>query len=480
MALGSIEHLQHYFTKTGLIAKKESNAQRKGLVPAIGSLSAHVKANPSLSGLPNSTSPYRPHFSTHLSLHSRLMSRRSRSFRSSNNSGGYAPTVTRDSGLLSANGQAAPSSGFDALRTLKMTTHATRSVRSHLLSLLDEYGHTQPRQVSARYRFPRAKPQKRRAFFSRTDRTDPLARIRRAVLDVLPLLRELEKSARVPLSDDAYDAGSDRRVVLSLRHAGWRMARVDPSLDEAEDEFNVDEENEWLPWQRWDERFIEGIENQRGGVAQYLDIDEVLFCGSRTSGLGIRAGTCDAEGDTRARERALRATGGVREHANMFDSMRDLVMEEPGELQTLVEEDGNGNEGDGDETSGVVEDHLPRWARWSTFPDDPLMHTHVLLVAFLPTSSAQFARSSRSGKPWGYINTDSIQPPNSFHLDNLSDLASSPLLTRNHALRLRIPRGEIVRSLHPNRPSPRHLPRPFDFPPQRLWHKQTPPAATSS
>ncbi|KAH8981235.1 hypothetical protein EDB86DRAFT_3087282 [Lactarius hatsudake] len=456
MALGSIEHLQHYFTKTGLIAKKESNAQRKGLVPAIGSLSAHVKANPSLSGLPEldlplspalldpSFPPFTPYVKT---------------------SGGYAPTITRDSGLLSVNGQAAPSSGFDALRTLKVTTHATRSVRSHLLSLLDEYGHTQPRQVSARYRFPRAKPQKRRAFFSRTDRTDPLPRIRRAVLDVLPLLRELEKSARVPLSDDAYDAGSDRRVVLSLRHAGWRTARVDPSLDEAEDEFNVDEESEWLPWERWDERFvrssgwpymedfkIEGIENQRGGVAQYLDIDEVLFCGSRTSGLGIRAGTCDAEGDTRARERALRATGGVREHANMFDSMRDLVMEEPGELQTLVEEDGNGNEG-GDETSGVVEDHLPRWARWSTFPDDPLMHTHVLLVAFLPTSSAQFARSSRSGKPWGYINTDSIQPPNSFHLDNLSDLASSPLLTRNHALRLRIPRGEIVRSLHPNRPS---------------------------
>ncbi|KAH9035832.1 hypothetical protein EDB84DRAFT_1577900 [Lactarius hengduanensis] len=45
----------------------------------------------------------------------------------------------------------------------------------------------------------------------------------------------------------------------------------------------------------------------------------------------------------------------------------------------------------------------------------------------------------------------SAQPLNSFHLNNLSDLASSPLLARTHALRLRIPGREIVRILRPSR-----------------------------
>ncbi|KAH9017769.1 hypothetical protein EDB83DRAFT_2528544 [Lactarius deliciosus] len=411
MALGSIEHLRHYFTKTGLIAKKESNAQRKGLVPAIGSLSARVKANPSLSDLPELDlppspalpAPSFPSFTPYVKIRDRPGEPLARS---------YAPTMTRDPGLLSVNEQAAPSSGFDTPRVLKVTTYATCSVRNYLLSLPDEHGHTQPRQVSARHRFPRAN---RRNAFSGTDRNDPLARIRRAALDVLTLLRELEKSARVPLSDDALYASFS----VSVMQVGGQRESI-------------------LVWtKQWDERFvrssgwpykqdfkIEDIEKQWGVVAQYLDIDEVLFRGSKN----IRAG----------RERALRATGGIHEYTNMFDSMRDLVMEEPGEPQTLVEEDGNENERDGDETSGVVEDHLPRWARWCTFPDNPLMRTLMLLVEFLPTSLLHQLPGLESP---GAINTDSIQPPNSFHLDNLSDLASSPLLTHNHALRLHIPGG---------------------------------------
>ncbi|KAH8983050.1 hypothetical protein EDB86DRAFT_3085690 [Lactarius hatsudake] len=48
----------------------------------------------------------------------------------------------------------------------------------------------------------------------------------------------------------------------------------------------------------------------------------------------------------------------------------------------------------------------------------------------------------------------STQPLNSFHLNNLSDLASSPLLARTHALRLRIQGREIVRILRPSRYRP--------------------------
>ncbi|KAH8987165.1 hypothetical protein EDB92DRAFT_2116152, partial [Lactarius akahatsu] len=49
------------------------------------------------------------------------------------------------------------------------------------------------------------------------------------------------------------------------------------------------------------------------------------------------------------------------------------------QMQTFVEKDGN-------EDGGDSNDDLPQWARRSVFPDDPLMRTHVLLVAFLPTS----------------------------------------------------------------------------------------------
>ncbi|KAN0118883.1 hypothetical protein V8E52_004655, partial [Russula decolorans] len=64
-----------------------------------------------------------------------------------------------------------------------------------------------------------SEPQKRRVS-SGTARMDPLACIYRTAMDVLTILRELEESAHVSLSDDAYDASSDHssqsRVALSL------------------------------------------------------------------------------------------------------------------------------------------------------------------------------------------------------------------------------------------------------------------------
>jgi hypothetical protein len=62
---------------------------------------------------------------------------------------------------------------------------------------------------------PRCSPlvsRKKWRVSSGTDRTDPLVRIRSAALDVLTVLRELEESAHVPLSDEAYDASSDRSM----------------------------------------------------------------------------------------------------------------------------------------------------------------------------------------------------------------------------------------------------------------------------
>jgi hypothetical protein len=53
-----------------------------------------------------------------------------------------------------------------------------------------------------------SEPQKQRVS-SGADCPDSRVRTRRAALDVLTLLRELEENVRVALSDDAYDAGSD-------------------------------------------------------------------------------------------------------------------------------------------------------------------------------------------------------------------------------------------------------------------------------
>lgn len=501
MALGSIEHLQHYFTKTGLIAKKESNAQRKGLVPAIGSLSAHIKANPSLSGLPELDLPPSPALPAPSFP---LFTPYVKTFEVDPEN--LRPGVTQDlsvvedvwrlradddaqppdPGLLSANGYAAPSSGFDVLRALKVTTHAIRSVRNYLLSLPDEHGHTQPRQGFRPTSLSTSEPQKRRVS-SGTDRTDPLARIRRAALDVLTLLRELEESARVPLSDEAYDAGSDRssqsRVAsptelsdvptdasfsVSVMRVGGRRESI-LVWDEEEDEFNVDEESERVPRERWDERLVLGsgwlykqdlkigdLRKQRSVLARYLDtVDEVLFGGSKS---GVRGWVYEQERAARKEkpERESRGKGRrssaplpnldptapntgttARGHsarrvvsANMLDSVRDLVVtEEPEELQTLVEEDGN----DDDETSSVGDDDLPRWAKRSAFPDDALMRIHALFVALLPASLLphlpgpqdrfEFLNALSSGqllclaynagvrqsrKPWGYVNSDSI------------------------------------------------------------------------
>ena len=399
-----------------------------------------------------------------------------------------------DPGLLSANGHATPNS-FDVLCALKVTTHAIRSVRNYLLSLPDEHGHTQPRQGFRPTSLSTSEPQKRRVS-SGTDRPDPLARIRRAALDVLTLLRELEESARVPLSDDAYDAGSDRssqgRVAsptelsdvqtdasfsVSVMRVGGRRESI-LVWDEEEDDFNVDEETERLPRERWDERLVLGsgwlyrqdlkiddLVEQRGVIARYLDtVDEVLFGGGKS---GTRGWVCEQERAARKPERETRAKGrrssapplnlddaaapitettasghSARRVSSgkMMVAMRDLVLtEEPGELQTLMEEeDGDGDnddddEGEDDEVSSVDDDDLPRWAKRSAFPDDPLMRSHALLVSLLPASllphlpgsqdRAAFLNALSSGqllclayntgvrqsrKPWGYINADSI------------------------------------------------------------------------
>jgi len=155
--------------------------------------------------------------------------------------------------------------------------HAIRSVRNYLLSLPDEQGisTSQPWQTFRPASLSTTEPQKRRVSSDATH-TDPLVRIHCAALDVLTVLRELEESALIPLSDEAYDVGSDRSLplrVLSLTELSdvpinesfsvsvMRVGRRHESIlvwDEEEDDFNVDEEDERVPWERWDEWLVLG------------------------------------------------------------------------------------------------------------------------------------------------------------------------------------------------------------------------------
>ena len=158
-----------------------------------------------------------------------------------------------------------------------MTTHAIRSVRNYLLSLPDEQGisRSQLRQSFCPSSLSTSESQKRRVS-SDSRRADSLTRIRRAALDVLTVLRELEECARVPLSDGTYDAGSDRsshsRVAsptelsdvqtdasfsVSVMRVGGRRESI-LLWDEEEEYFNVDEESERVPRERWDERVVLG------------------------------------------------------------------------------------------------------------------------------------------------------------------------------------------------------------------------------
>jgi hypothetical protein len=101
--------------------------------------------------------------------------------------------------------------GFDMLRALKL--RCTRSIQNYLsmLSLPDKYGasRSQPRQTFRLASLFTSEPRKRCISSGPgTNCTDPLARISRAALDMLTVLRE--ESAHVPLSDDAHDTSSDR------------------------------------------------------------------------------------------------------------------------------------------------------------------------------------------------------------------------------------------------------------------------------
>jgi len=240
--------------------------------------------------------------------------------------------------------------------------------------------------------------------------------------------------------------------------------------NEEEDDFNVDEEDERVPRERWDERLVVGsgwlykqdlkIEQrgkQQDTVAQYLDtVNEVLFCGAKG---GVRGWT---SGKERVEKLEREARGKARKSSvpfpemvsivsepatepvgsgdsarrvasvDMLDTLQDLLItEKPKALQTLSE--GEHDYVDYADGPTVDDNDLSLWAQRSAFSDGELSRTHTHLVALLPAfllprlptspdrgnllnalSPGQLlcvaynigVRQSR--KPWGYINDESI------------------------------------------------------------------------
>ncbi|KAL1743809.1 hypothetical protein HDZ31DRAFT_64685 [Schizophyllum fasciatum] len=374
MMLGSIEHLQHYFTKTGIAAKKSALATHKGLVPALGG-TLHIRNTSSISrellGVDLPPSPVVPppverQFPTVLKYETDPDS--------------LLPGVVDDLNAVSqawAINETPPPTPFDVLGALKTTTRAVRAIRNYVLSLPDESAGTLRAQYRSKQLGPGAIKQK---YNDPSQQQDPLTLIRRSALSLLEVLRELEERSRLPLTDDAYDAQSeggssaqragastpdaasspanglgivdlpsdrdadgfltagDTSVSYSLIQVGGRMERVPVWEDEDEIQWDEDDEGK-RKREGWDERLVidhgwlykqdiklGDLVKERTAVSKYLDqVDDVLFEGKQGEERGWdRAGRRLAQ-RTRSRLANRRASAGLAENKKVSSIFSGLA-----------------------------------------------------------------------------------------------------------------------------------------------------------
>lgn len=314
---------------------------------------------------------------------------------------------------------------FDVLATLKLTTHLIRSVRNYVLSLLDDSVIPAAEQPNFRPRTFTPVPVKR-SVSNPSSSSEPQARIRRSALDVLTVLRALEETSRLPLSDEAYDAQSDHissrdtngsrspapshtplasedgdhehehahdvSFAISVVSIPGRPEGV-PVWDDEDTYDNVDEDQEGKR-DVWDERLVLGggwlyrqdirladLTKEKEAVNKYLDIvDEVLFHGSTPDGKRgwVREQEererAEREGKTKGRRTSLgRQT--IREEASPDRGSDNGVFEASVRDMTISEE---AEEDEEDEEGGSIDDqHLPEWAKRSRFTEDALGTTSI-------------------------------------------------------------------------------------------------------
>ena len=441
MTLGSIEHLQHYFTKTGIAAKSKyvpplSSAPRDSavqspskrldsrLVPAIGGLASLRTSKASLGSIvdfelppspaiPEIRQPAFPHVKTYQT-----------------DPQAFLPVVVEDLTAVtrawSIHNTRGPSSTLaprviDVLDILKTTTYAIRSVRNYVIALPDESAGTLRSQY--RNKVAATAPVPKRNAPLQKPQLDPLSLIRKSALEVLAALRELEERSRVPLSDEAYDAQSDRgssqgQPPLSRGPSPAVMSddesdlpHVDPDMSISfvhvlgrnesvpvwEDENDLDtpslSEEEREKREHWDDRLVLGsgwlykqdvrladLGKEQDVVRRYIDlVDDVLFGGTKDGKRGWeREGERSAKKARDGRGQNRRVSAGdvftsqfppdaprsgrrVVSTSGILDSMRSMSLsEEPEDMETLSE------------AGSVDENDLPDWAQRSMFADDPV------------------------------------------------------------------------------------------------------------
>ncbi|KAF9467620.1 hypothetical protein BDZ94DRAFT_1248563 [Collybia nuda] len=446
MMLGSIEHLQHYFTKTGIAAKKNPLAKpHHGLVPAIGG-PTHIRTSPSISSsfvlppspaIPVSAQPaFPPYVKTYETDPESLL-----------------PGVVEDlaavsdAWLLSQGGERKTDAPIDVLAVLKITTRAIRSIRNYLLSLPDESAGTIRAHFRPKILGP-GKPQHHSSTpASSSSQPDPLTLIRRSALEVLTVLRELEEASRLPLSDDAYDAQSDNAggshstapspnnateelppdtetgidpdssVTFSLVQVQGRYESVPVWEDEDDGSFPVGglDEEEKEKREHWDERLVLGsgwlyrqdvtldeLTKERTIVGAYVDVvDEVLFEGKKTEGAERgwereRRKVVEKEdrGLSRAKGRrvsAMESSGRGSPMLAVSDGGRRRVSTGMLDMMSGVSlteepEDMEDIHEDDEAEESVDDEELPAWAQRTTFVNDDLGRAHAILSTFLPSN----------------------------------------------------------------------------------------------
>ena len=431
MTLGSIEHLQHYFTKTGIVAKakyvssfsfsplppttvdspsKKLNGQ---LVPAIGGLASLKTSRPSLGSImdfelpPSPVVPEirQPAFPPHVKTYQ-------------TDPEAFLPVVVQDLSAVtrawSTRDPTQTSHVIDVLDILKTTTHAIRSVRNYVIALPDESAGTLRTQY--RNKVAASAPVPKRNSAQQKSQFDPLSLIRKSALEVLAALRDLEERSRVPLSDEAYDASSDRGSSQE-QHSQSRGASPAIMSDDESDLPHVDPDmsisfvhvqgrDESIPvWEdendsvseeekreHWDDRLVLGggwlykqditladLGKEQDVITRYIDlVDDVLFGGTKD---GKRGWEREAEKsakrsrDGRGQNRRV-STGDVFTYqfppeprsgrrvvstSGILDSLHSMsLLEEPEDSETLSE------------AGSIDEDDLPDWAKRSLFVDDPV------------------------------------------------------------------------------------------------------------
>ncbi|KZS95236.1 hypothetical protein SISNIDRAFT_452590 [Sistotremastrum niveocremeum HHB9708] len=470
MALGSIEHLQHYFTKTGLAAKHQPLKPSSNARPALGSFDSHKQTTDDHSILeepdfifPETPAPpsihapsFPPFVKTYEVDPDQLRPAMiddldvvARTWRLPPSPPSVPSSSSAPSDFLSPvrNHRSPTKDYFDILTALKVTTRAIRSVRNYLISLPDDESGPVHRAPQREFQPHTLKPKIPTRSVSNPDHnpsssSTPLARIRRSALDLLAVLRSLEESARLPLSDDAYDAQSDHgsestRSQNSAERVSSPMSMSDEDIEsnvsfafsvvkvsgrhapvpvwtEEQDEFAQEEEEEKKD--DWDERLVLGsgwlyrndmtleeLEVEKEAVGKYLDtVDEVLFSGPREDG----SRGWEAVKRELVKEKVRRGSGGDGEGTSTpprgrSASARLEFTEEPSSLQEVLEEE-----------EEIEDVDLPIWAKRSSFSDEPLERARALLVHLLPASIIH-----------------ALPPPsNSSRLDLLQSLASGQLL----------------------------------------------------